>query len=94
MRNISSTIASHNKSVLRPKTKGYGCDCRNKESCRLQNQCITPNIIYEAIVVNKSDDEKRVFFGASDTTFKERCRNHRRDFTYEHYSKCTSTFGS
>ena len=89
MRNISSIIASHNISVLRPKAKEYGCNCRNKESCPLQNQCLTPKVIYEATVVNNSDDEKRVYFLASDTTFKERYRNHTRDFNHEHHSECT-----
>ena len=40
-------------------------------------------------MVNNSDDEKRVYFGASDTTFKDRYRNHTRDFNHERYSKCT-----
>ena len=89
MKNISSIIASHNKSIVRSKAEEYGCNCRNKESSPLQNQCLTPKIIYEATVVNKSDDEKRVYFGASDTPLKERCRNHTQDFNHEHYSKCT-----
>ena len=89
MRNISSIIASHNKSILRPKAKEYGCNCRNKESCSLQNQCLPPKVIYEATVVNDTDDEKRVYFGASETTFKDRYRNHTRDFNHERYSKCT-----
>ena len=38
MRNISSIIASRNKSMLHPKAKEYGCNCRNKKSCPLQNQ--------------------------------------------------------
>ena len=70
MKNISSIIASHIKSILLPKTKEYGCNCRNKESYPLQNQCLTPKIIYEAAVVTNSDDKKRVYFGASDTAFK------------------------
>ena len=89
MRNISSIIASHNKSILRPKAKEYGCNCRNKESYPLQNQCLTPKVIYEATVVNNNHDEKRVYFSASDTTFKERYRVHTRDFNHERYSKCT-----
>ena len=71
VRNISSIIVSHNKSILGPKAEEYGCNCRNKESYPLQNQCLTPKVIYEATVVNNSDDEKRVYFGASDTPFKE-----------------------
>ena len=35
MRNISSIIASPNKSILRPKAAEYGCNRRNKESCPL-----------------------------------------------------------
>ena len=89
MRNISSVIASHNKSILGPKAEEYGCSCRNKESCPLHNQCLTPKVIYEATEVNNSDDEKLVYFGASDTPFKERYRNHTRDFNRERYSTCT-----
>ena len=83
MRNISSMTASHNKSILRWKAKEYGCNCRNKESCPVQNQCLTSKVIYETTVVNDSDDRKSVYFGSSDTTFKERYRNHTRDFNHE-----------
>ena len=47
IRNVSSIIALHNKSILRPKAEEYGCNCRNKESCPLQNQSLTPKVIYE-----------------------------------------------
>ena len=87
MWNISSIIASHSKSILRPKAT-YSCNCRNKESCPLQNQCLTPKVIYEAAVVNDIDDKKRVYFGASDTTLLQYC-NHTRDFNYGRYSECT-----
>ena len=90
LRNISSIIALHNKSVLRPKAKEYGCNCRNKESCPLQIQCLTPKVIFEGAVVNNSDDEKRVYFGASNASFKERYRNHIQDFNHERYFKCTA----
>ena len=45
-----------------------------------RNQCLTPKVIYEATVVNNSDDEKRAYIGTSDKT---------RDFNHERYSKCT-----
>ena len=70
MRNISSVRASHKKSILRWKAKESGCNYRNKESCTLQSQCLAKKGISEATVVNASDYEKRVYFGASDTTFK------------------------
>ena len=40
-------------------------------------------------VVNNSNDEKRAYFGASDTTFKDRYRTNTRDFINERYSKRT-----
>ena len=42
-------------------------------------------------MVNNSDDEKRVYFGASDTPllFKEPYRNHTGDFNHERSSKST-----
>ena len=40
-------------------------------------------------MLNSSDDQRRVYFGASDTTFKERHCNHIRHFNHERYSKCT-----
>ena len=89
VRNINSIIESHNKFNLRPKAKGYCCNSSNKESCSLQNQCLTPKVIYEATVVKNSDDEKCVYFGASDTAFKKRYRNHTRDFNQDRYTKCT-----
>ena len=51
MRNISLIIASNNKSILRPEATEYGCNCRKKESCPLQNQSLTPKVIYETTVV-------------------------------------------
>ena len=89
MRNISLIIASHNKFILCPKAEEYGCNCRNTDSCPLQNQCLTPKVIYEATVVNNSDHEKRLYFGTSDTPFKQQYCNHMRDFNHEHYLKCT-----
>ena len=38
MRSISSIIVSHNNPSIRPKVKEYGCNCKNKESCPLQNK--------------------------------------------------------
>ena len=47
--NISSIISSHNLNVINPyTTQTYGCNCRTKGSCPLQNQCLTPKIIYQA----------------------------------------------
>ena len=94
IRNITSIIASHNKSILRFKAKEYVCNFRSKELCPLQNQSLTPKVIYEATVINNSEDEKQVYFGASDTIFKERYRNHTPYIHREHYTLNVQSFGN
>ena len=52
MSNMSSIISLHNKRLLQPRINEYGCNCRTRENCPLQNQCLTPNLIYRADVEN------------------------------------------
>ena len=39
LRNISSIISSHNRNILRPKQKSFGCNCRVKNKCPLNSEC-------------------------------------------------------
>ena len=56
-----SIISSHNKNILNPVSNTeYGCNCRSKESCSLQNKCLTTKIVYRADVKNLTNDEKKV----------------------------------
>ena len=88
MRNMSSIISAHNRSILNPPETSFGCNCRNRSLCPLQNKCLTPNIVYQAEITNNVDDERRVYLGLSETPFKDRYRNHVRDFNNEiHYNK-------
>ena len=67
----------------------YGCNCRKKENCPLDNKCLTPNIIYEAQITNNTNDERKKYLGAAETSFKERYSNHTRDFKHKRYMKYT-----
>ena len=51
--------------------------------CPLQNKCLTPNIVYQADIANNVDDERRVYLGLSETPFKDKYRDHVRDFNNE-----------
>ena len=55
----------------------------------MQNKCLTPNIIYEATVTNNIDIVEKIYFGSSETSFKERYRDHIRSFRLQSYSKDT-----
>ena len=66
-----------------------GCNCRSRNECPLQNKCLTPKIIYRANVENYTNDEKKFYYGVSETPFKERFRNHKRDFNHDKYRNST-----
>ena len=90
MSNMSSILTSHNLNTNNPyKTQTYGCNCRIRESCPLQNQCLTPKIIYRADVENDINSETKFYFRLTETPFKARFGNHIRDFKYKTYSKST-----
>ena len=77
MINISSIKAGDDKSILQPKITKYGCNCRVKNTCPIQNQWQIPNLIYRAPDENEANDEKKIYFGLAATTFKERSGNYR-----------------
>ena len=89
LKNVSSIISSHNRNILSPKQQSFGCNCRVKNECPLNGECQTPSVIYRADVINDSNDEEKFYFGLADTTFKERYRNHIRDFKHEKYENST-----
>ena len=49
----------------------------------MQKKCLTPNIVYQADITNNVDDERRVYLGLSETPFKDKYRDHVRDFNNE-----------
>ena len=46
MRNMNSIISAHNRSILNPPKTNCGCNCRDDTNFPLENQCLTPNIVY------------------------------------------------
>ena len=89
LRNISSIPSSQKRNILWPKQKSFGCNCRVKNECLLNGECQTPSVIYRADVINDSNDEEKLYFELADTTFKERYKNHIRDFNLEKYKNST-----
>ena len=82
-RNIGSVKTSHNRRVFQPTSNNHGGNFRNRAECQHENKCLTVNIAYKAVVSTFSKSGKK-YFGISETTFKERFRNHTRDFRHEY----------
>ena len=60
-----------------------------KNTCPLQNQRQTPNLIYQADVENEVNNEKKIYFGLTVITFKDWFGNHKKDFNHKQHSKNT-----
>ena len=68
---------------MRPKPQPKGCNCRGKNTCPLENKCLTPKIIYQADVTNDTDDTYKYYLGLAETSFKDRYRNRISSFNNE-----------
>ena len=81
-RHIGSVIASHNRRIIQPNSNNHGCNCRNRTECPPEHRCLTANIAYKAVVSVPSKLDKR-YFGIAEIAFKDRFRNHTRDFRHQ-----------
>ena len=89
MSNISSIIKLHNKGLLKRRTSENVCNCRTRENCPLQNQCLTPNVRYRADVENNTNKGTKISFGLAETSFKAWFANHNKNFNHEQYKEGT-----
>ena len=77
MKNMDSIISGHNHNILNPKQKSFGCNCRKKDSCPLNGQCLKLKVIYRADVSNEANNDQTFYFGLAETTFKDCYNNYK-----------------
>ena len=89
--NVASIVTSHNKTILsnNPTTDSPKCNCRKKESCPLEGNCLDKNVIYRCNLKTDISDDGVNYIGLTENTFKDRLYKHRNSFKYE--SKANST---
>ena len=89
--NIAAKISSHNKSTISKTKEENGteqdrlCNCRKKEECPLNNECLRSNIVYRAKVT--TEDATKEYIGCTSNTFKERYTTHKQGFNHAKYAK-------
>lgn len=77
--NMGQIMKNHNKKVLTNSEKQTNqCNCRNKTTCPVPGKCQTECVVYKASVRKEA-----TYIGATETTFKERHRNHTYSFRKE-----------
>ena len=71
------------KNILNQKQISFGCNCRNKDNCPLDGECLIPNIIYYADIT--IDNNHKFYYGMSEVTFKHPHGSHTHDFKHVKY---------
>ena len=89
MKSVGSIISSHGRHILKPNQESFGCNCRDKSDCPLNNECLTPDIVYEAQIADNANDDQKRCLGASETPCGEVFGGHKRDFKHKRCEKCT-----
>ena len=87
MPNVKQIIDGHNKTILKKAEQqdqdnlDRTCNCRKKEECPLNRECLTKEIVYQATV--KSQESTETYVGLTSNEFKTRWRNHKISFNKE-----------
>ena len=55
--------------------ENYGCNCRLKTGCTMQNKSLTAQVVHEAEITNSTDAVLKTSYGLTETTFKEDTEN-------------------
>jgi hypothetical protein len=87
MTNIKNTISNHNRHLLVRKNKSFdGCNCRTKDECPLDGNCLTKSIVYKAEITSTDVGETKEYIDMTAGTFKARYANHKKSINSPRYS--------
>jgi hypothetical protein len=90
MTNIKNTISNHNRHLLTRKNQTPdGCNCRTKDKCPLDGNCLAKSIVYKAEIKTPDDGETKEYIGMTAGTFKARYANHKKSIKSQRYSNET-----
>ena len=90
--NIESKVKNHNRKILygNEEKRVKECNCQHKESCPLDGDCRTENVVYEcAVITNEGERSEMMYRGATENEFKVRYPGHVLSFSNEKYKNST-----
>ena len=81
MPDVASRVKSHNAKVLNivEKENKRTCNCRNKELCPLQGNCLIDSVVYRGLITNPGKPETN-YIRMTQNPFKDREREHANSF--------------
>ena len=81
-------VNKHNARLLREKDQNdRSCNCRYRDSCPLDGNCLTKCSVYKASVIGRNSQSEYV--GTCEGPFKDRFNNHTKSFRNRKYESDT-----
>ena len=65
------------------------CNCRQKNICPLDGNCLQSSVIYQATVTRKDNNTTETYIGLTENDFKTRYRNHTASFPHAKHRNST-----
>ena len=82
MNNMKRHISKHNAKICRKKekTNAQSCNCRRKNECPMDGQCLEKSVVYQANVSCDNPNIVKTYVGQTEGTFKKRFGGHKHSF--------------
>ena len=79
--NHKQKLAAYNGENTNPEEANAKlCNCRKKDSCPLNGECLQPAVIYQAKVTRSDNNQSETYIGLTESEFKTCYRNHTNSF--------------
>ena len=95
MQNVATIISQHNNKVRRNQQQDRSdrgetrkCNCRIKDQCPLEGECLTDNVVDKAVVTSGND--RKIYTGLTANSFKQRYYNHQQSMRHKEYETSTT----
>ena len=100
MNNTKQIIDNHNRRILSPPQANVTatttateinktCNCRQKNTCPLDGNCLQSSVIYQATVTHRNSNKTESYIGLTENEFKTRYRNHTASFRHAKHKNST-----
>ena len=70
-------------------TTNKTCNCRQKNNCPLNGNCLRPSVVYQATVTRNDNNTSETYIGLTEIDFKTRHRNHIASFRHAKHKNST-----
>ena len=84
--NVQQAIHRHNLKSARNTTEqttlNKACNCRRKQECPMENNCMAESIIYQATVIASDNRANQTYIGLTKNAFKTRYYGHLQSFKH------------